>query len=395
MRKLGLYTLIYTFVLFFYTGIHGQSNIVLNGDAPEIYITDWIANVPADKELDNKFIVLEFWATWCGPCIAAVPHMNELQEEFKQNDLYFISITDESVAKVERSLKRIDFRSIVVSDQTKKTHIAYGDGVNGLEAYPLTVLIDKSGRVKWIGKPKELNASKMSAFLEGEAVVPDNFRDPASEVSEVKLETFDLIELLTNEEVSYYFNLKESEGKNKVKQTMGNALIKLQGHTLEDIYNDVLGVNSTRLDFPVEFIEKRFDLIYKNMENPDDISSLERELLLKLGLKKETKIETNKAYMVAIADASLLDEALEEGFSAQSDADDKTIFTGYTITHLLDELANMTNVTFIAEEAGEKKYDFIIENKSTYAILKSLQSYGLVVTMADVEVDLISLQVMP
>lgn len=62
-------------------------------------ITDWIKNIPEDKNLNNKYIVLEFWATWCEPSIAAVPHLNQLQDEFKQNDLYFNSITDESIEK--------------------------------------------------------------------------------------------------------------------------------------------------------------------------------------------------------------------------------------------------------------------------------------------------------
>ena len=63
--------------------------------------------------------------------------MNDLQKNVDKEDVYFISITDESVDKVKRSLKRIDFRSIVVTDQTKATQVNFGDGKKGLTPYPL------------------------------------------------------------------------------------------------------------------------------------------------------------------------------------------------------------------------------------------------------------------
>lgn len=67
-----------------------------------INITDFIHNIPNNKSFEDKFIVIEFWATWCGPCLDAVPHLNELQEKFKlNNDLVFISMTDEKPEKIQ------------------------------------------------------------------------------------------------------------------------------------------------------------------------------------------------------------------------------------------------------------------------------------------------------
>ncbi len=133
-----------------------QSNITVGEKAPAIHITDWMANTPADKDLSDKFVVLEFWATWCGPCIKAVPHMNELQKKFDSADLIFLSITDENAEKVNRTLKRVDFQSAVVSDQTRQTHNAFGDGEEGLASLPMTVLIDNDGIVRWVGLPDQL-----------------------------------------------------------------------------------------------------------------------------------------------------------------------------------------------------------------------------------------------
>lgn len=148
--------------------IHAQTNIGVGEKSPKINVTHWVKNEPSDKNLSDKFIVLEFWATWCGPCIAAVPHMNEIQKKYEQNNLYFISLTDESVEKIERTLKRIDFHSIVATDVTKRTMIDFGNGKDGLDAYPLTVLIDNKGIIRWIGEPKNLDSEVMNDFLQDE-----------------------------------------------------------------------------------------------------------------------------------------------------------------------------------------------------------------------------------
>ncbi len=61
------------------------------------------ANWPS---LKGNVVVLEFWATWCAPCIAAMPHLNELTEQFKDKAVKFISITDEDEATVAPFLSR-------------------------------------------------------------------------------------------------------------------------------------------------------------------------------------------------------------------------------------------------------------------------------------------------
>lgn len=384
--------LIYIFALFAFGHTFGQSNINVNEKAPPIHITHWIENAPVDKDLINKYIVLEFWATWCGPCIAAVPHMNEIQIEFNQEDLYYISITDETVEKVERTLERIDFKSMVVTDLTGKTQINYGDGVNGLDTYPLTVLIDKTGIVKWIGEPKNLDATIMSSFLADEDI-PSKEIQKAEPVEYVeKQKTYSFKDLVSNNEVKYYFEINPSEGSSeKSKMAMGTNIIMLGGYRLEDIYNEIMNIKSDQLKFPESLREKRFDLIYKSIEQSDNLGFLERSILEKLNLEKQTEIKNAKIYVVSVQDKSLLKETLEKRFSSKSDAGDKLIFTAYSIKNMLDELSNISSISFEQYEDIEIQYDFIVDTHSKDAILKSLKSYGLIVEEKESENEYITL----
>lgn len=379
-----------TFLIF--GNIYAQSNIKVGEQAPKIKITDWIENVPEDKNFNDKNIVLEFWATWCGPCIAAVPHMNNLQSEFNQKDLIYISITDESVEKVKRSLKRIDFKSIVVTDLTKETQINFGDGKKGLDEYPLTVLIDKTGIIKWIGEPKNLNSEIMSKFLANANTENAEYKKLGqTEIEKEQNQIFDFKDLLSNKEVKYYFDIQETESTETSKKAMGTIIISLEAYRLEDIYNEIFNIKNDQLKLPGTIKNTRFNLIYKNVAESENLNLLERDILKKLDLKKQTNFKPTKINMVSVQDQSLLEETLEKRFSAKSDADDKIIFTAFTIDKTLDELSNVSSLPFKFSNKNETKYDFIIGTKSKKDIINSLKSYGLTVEEKVVEIEYITL----
>jgi thiol-disulfide isomerase/thioredoxin len=67
--------------------------------APSRSLANWEA-------LRGKAVVLEFWATWCGPCAAAIPHMNKLADEFAGKPVQFIAITAEKQDAVDRFLAK-------------------------------------------------------------------------------------------------------------------------------------------------------------------------------------------------------------------------------------------------------------------------------------------------
>jgi thiol-disulfide isomerase/thioredoxin len=128
----------------------------LGDPAPALQVAEWIKGTPVDLKTGkgkNVYIV-DFWATWCPPCRASIPILNELQKKYKDKGLLLVSISDEHPRLIRPFVKqmgpKMDFT--VAADKRQATTRAYlgGAGVNGI---PYAFVIDKSGRLAWHGSP--------------------------------------------------------------------------------------------------------------------------------------------------------------------------------------------------------------------------------------------------
>jgi thiol-disulfide isomerase/thioredoxin len=135
-----------------------------------LIITSYLLSEPADKHFTPKFKVLEFWATWCKPCLKAVPHLNKLQDRFKDSNIVFLSFTYEPPAKAVEAFKKVQFKTIVVTDTTRTTHRKLRIDYNGTMPLPRTVLIDDENKIVWYGSPSKLTSKLLERFLRKEAI---------------------------------------------------------------------------------------------------------------------------------------------------------------------------------------------------------------------------------
>lgn len=134
-----------------------------------IEFTDYIKNISADNQLNTQFKVMEFWASWCQPCLKVLPHLNKLNSKFKdKNNLLFLSITYEAPEQIQKTLEKFNFETAVVSDQNKTIHQALKIEHEGFMILPVTVLVDDNNKVIWYGSPHRLNERILHRFINRE-----------------------------------------------------------------------------------------------------------------------------------------------------------------------------------------------------------------------------------
>jgi thiol-disulfide isomerase/thioredoxin len=96
------------------------------------------------QEYRGQVVVLEFWATWCGPCVELLPHMNKMVESFAGKPVHFISVTDESQEAVERFLKTHPMKAEIGLDPEEAAFRAFH-----VQSRPEVYVIDPYGRL-WL-----------------------------------------------------------------------------------------------------------------------------------------------------------------------------------------------------------------------------------------------------
>ncbi len=159
--------------------------------APPLDVEYWIHKdqgkfAPVTKFEAGKVYVVEFWATWCGPCVASMPHLAELQTKLADKGVRIISISDEDLETVEEFLDREvrqssgakpegegdaeTYRQLTSAyslttdpDQSSFHDYMEAAGQNGI---PTAFIVGKDSKIEWIGHPMEMEGP-LEAVIEG------------------------------------------------------------------------------------------------------------------------------------------------------------------------------------------------------------------------------------
>ncbi len=118
---------------------------------PQFTLSSLDGKTVAMKNLSNKVVVIDFWATWCGPCREEIPHLNKLYSDYKGQGLEIIGISMDDGPDVVKEFARelrMEYPLVMGNDEL-------ADQFGGILGLPTTFIVDRKGNIvkKFVGLP--------------------------------------------------------------------------------------------------------------------------------------------------------------------------------------------------------------------------------------------------
>jgi len=131
------------------------SALEIGDKAPALQISQWIQKGPVDVTDGKNVYLLEFFATWCNPCLKSIPHLIEIQKKYQSRGVRVLGVSTESADTVKNFLvnlrnqgTNVDY-TVGVDDNQK----SFGEYMGARAGIPHIFIIDKKGIIAWSGSP--------------------------------------------------------------------------------------------------------------------------------------------------------------------------------------------------------------------------------------------------
>lgn len=350
-------------------------------------ITHWISNVPADKKLQGKFLVIDFWATWCAPCIAGVPHFNSIADLYKRDKrLRFLSITDENEAKVKKLLAKVAFTTAVVADTTGKTFENFK-----INSIPFCALIDDRMQVQWAGAAYELTEGMVNDFLARKKVIAP----PSSGLAVRTTPIYDSLKIVfnavqDNKNIKEYFSVGPLESVPKGSSFLYTSPGKLYNETRVGIntqyaFAQLLKVSNIQVVLPPAMINSFISYCYKS-ETKTEAANVLDTLMNNFELKWETRDSLLEVLTLEVTDTTKLLANLADPkakLSKVSDADGVVSMENHNLSAMIIPLQGpFPGMVVIknGEPFSNRKFNLTIFTKDLSKLQESLAPMGITAT---------------
>ncbi|GAB5406892.1 MAG: redoxin domain-containing protein [Aureliella sp.] len=150
-----------------------DGRLTIGDAAPTLDIEHWVQDADGELKPVEKFekgtvYIIEFWATWCGPCISSMPHLAETQQNFDYDKVRLVSVSTEDLDTVETFLDKTvrgeeerTYRELtsvysLTTDPDRSVHTDYMTAA-AQRGIPTAFIVGKTGVVEWIGHPMSMD----------------------------------------------------------------------------------------------------------------------------------------------------------------------------------------------------------------------------------------------
>ncbi len=316
------------------------------------------------EDQEKPLIFLDFWATWCAPCISSMPHTIELQKQFK-DQITFVYLTNEPSNKVQKFLERKNYHFHALIDNQRITEEAFN-----VQSIPNSFLLNPEGEIIWRGKPTEISADLLHRFIlayknQSGNPLRFNFEDD-KEITKEKWNEF------ICKKTSLFFY--EDDSVDDLFYQSGNDFF---------LSGDIKYIISFINDYPIDHIKNLTpEKKYRFKAQLEDISSFKK--IIKKYLKKnhhyqvkKTETEQEVYYITDNQDLNFMDKHIynyERGDAQFIQNDISIKIDNATPKQLFNILNNITPLNFIYNGKNKNVYDWNIIYNPPEMLLEQLKN---------------------
>lgn len=390
-----LFTLLIANMLF------GQDvNSLAGHQAPPIIFKESLSKNTPPNFYQNKILVIDFWATWCAPCIATFPHFNQLSKKYGSDSVLFASLTDEPASIARKFFERTKKELIAVKlcDTSHKT----GNSFN-VQSIPYCVVIDKNNIVRWTGQTYDLTEEVLNNIIKNTAQ-PEK-QPPIAMASNEKPESL-------SKRTYFSFSISKSDTINGheggssrtykssylelslTNTTLGSCLEQLTGFSKSAriVSNDSIKMKQL---IDLDFKAGKDTTLFSSYKNTVLTGAARNNMIISLigeALKFDIKVITkkNKHYELIVADSAKLHRfasmnARHSSFDADHFPDFEIV--GYTLKAITVNLEESMKTIITTDIEDNTRYDISLDISNIKTANKTMEFHGLKLIPIDNDVD--------
>lgn len=341
---------------------------------------------------EKSYVFIEFWATWCAPCVAQIPHVNELNKATRQYNVTFISLSDEKTDKIKSFLNKKPINGVVAVDTNRFFFKKYD-----VKAIPKIVILSPEGALLWQGRANNLSESQLKRILQ-DGEIPETMQkngvaaDESSSGSDEGSASTALYKLTVDRSVmdggAYWSSKTIGENNAFMKTTIENYLLpQIVGNLAGFPRHRVDWQNSEASEFPlsVTYINRAED----NPGQPGYDAHLLTQLASIFSLDIDTVSRPDSVYYIKVVDRDQLNLQPNYNGSKASYAEGIYRLSGVTLDQLADYICSELKLNVaIGPGAPEGYGTFEFEGDNLEEVKMSLRTEcGITLTTSKERVD--------
>jgi uncharacterized protein (TIGR03435 family) len=334
--------------------------------APELSLEE-VLQSPEDIEVNwetlrGKVVVLEFWGTWCGACIVAIPHLNELAKQFQDKPVQFISITYEDKATVLPFLRKKPIHTWIGLDTDRSMVESYG-----VKGWPHTVIVNKKGIISAISHPAKLTAAMLEDILAGKDISitssPSKGTADFLQEADPSIAAFIItpgIDRRGEPTPTFRVLIRPPEFDNNSGWASSDGKLTGRNMKFTNIVSYIFGINSSRIVCPRSLSDSCYDIVinipHEKRESAKSLLQQVLELVFDVTFSKEKR--AMPVYVINKATDDLPNVHESDLAGGMHSSHGKIAVSGQPISTLCNYLESNLHRPVVDETDLRKKYDF-------------------------------------